>query len=187
MRCSATYLKASHLIHCKRVWWFWRTKPGFCLFVGTLESCRLIHARECITILVNLRLFSCLKLIYGPQQHGLMFGSSYLNHLDMSFWLGSWYEHPLQSICILQRSPISVWFYPCSYICNRLKMPKKSQINEYSDMYRFYPSIQPEFWFGESVLSHTTWFTFGVCSWSVGVEVWTNGDFTLILRVSNSC
>jgi hypothetical protein len=28
--------------------------------------------------------FSCLKLIYGPQQHGLMFGSSYLNHLDMS-------------------------------------------------------------------------------------------------------
>ena len=28
--------------------------------------------------------FSCLKLIYGPQQHGLLFGSSYLNHLDMS-------------------------------------------------------------------------------------------------------
>jgi hypothetical protein len=27
--------------------------------------------------------FSCLKLIYEPQQHGLMFGSSYLNHLDM--------------------------------------------------------------------------------------------------------
>jgi hypothetical protein len=33
--------------------------------------------------------FSCLKLIYGPQQHGLMFGSSYLNHLDMSSQLGS--------------------------------------------------------------------------------------------------
>ena len=28
--------------------------------------------------------FSCLKLMYGPQQHGLMFGSSYLNHLDMN-------------------------------------------------------------------------------------------------------
>jgi hypothetical protein len=26
-----------------------------------------------------------------------------------------------------------VWFYPCSYICNYLKMPKKSQIDEYSD------------------------------------------------------
>jgi hypothetical protein len=78
--------------------------------------------------------FSWLKLIYGPQQHGLMFGSSYLNHLGMSFWLVSWYEHPLQSICILQHTPIYVWFYPCSYICNCLKMPKKSQINEYSDV-----------------------------------------------------
>jgi hypothetical protein len=48
--------------------------------------------------------------------------------------LSSWYEHPLQSICILQHSPIFVWFYPCSYICNCLKMPKKSQINEYSDI-----------------------------------------------------
>jgi hypothetical protein len=47
--------------------------------------------------------------------------------------LGSWYEHLFQSICILQHSPISVWFYPCSYICNCFKMPKKSQINEYSD------------------------------------------------------
>ena len=28
--------------------------------------------------------FSCVKLIYGPQQHGLMFGLSYLNHLDMN-------------------------------------------------------------------------------------------------------
>ena len=58
-----------------------------------------------------------------------MFGLSYLNHLDMSFW----YEHPLQSNCILQHSPISVWFYLCSYICNCLKMPKKFQISEYSD------------------------------------------------------
>jgi hypothetical protein len=66
-----------------------------------------------------------------------MFGSSCLNHLDMSSKLGSWYEHPLQSICILQHSPIHVWFYPCSYICNCLKMPKKSQINDYSDMVRF--------------------------------------------------
>ena len=39
----------------------------------------------------------------------------------------------LQSICISQYSPISVLFYPCSYICNCLKMLKKSQINEYSD------------------------------------------------------
>ena len=63
-----------------------------------------------------------------------MFGSSYLNHLHMSFWLGSWYEHPLQNICILQYSPLYVWFYLCSYSCNCLKMPKKSQINEYSDL-----------------------------------------------------
>ena len=26
-----------------------------------------------------------------------------------------------------------MWFYSCSYICNYLKLPKKSQINEYSD------------------------------------------------------
>ena len=64
-----------------------------------------------------------------------MFGSSYLNHLDMSSCLGSWYEHPLQSICILQHSPKSVWFYSCSYICNCLKMPKKSQINEKEKFY----------------------------------------------------
>ena len=53
--------------------------------------------------------------------------------------MGSWYEHPLQSICILQHSPISVWFYPCSYICNCLKMPKKSQLNEYTDLSRESP------------------------------------------------
>ena len=55
----------------------------------------------------------------------------------------SWYEFLigfliwtlLQSICILQHSPISVWFYPCSYICNCLKLPTKSQINKYSDQY----------------------------------------------------
>ena len=42
------------------------------------------------------------------------------------------YEHMLRSICILQHSPIwSMWFYPCSYICNCLKLPKISQINEY--------------------------------------------------------
>ena len=28
---------------------------------------------------------SQINIWYGPQQHGLMFGSSYLNHLDMSF------------------------------------------------------------------------------------------------------
>ena len=55
----------------------------------------------------------------------------------------SWYEFligfliwtPASKYCILQHSPISVWFYPCSYICNCLKMPKKSQINEYSDIH----------------------------------------------------
>ena len=51
----------------------------------------------------------------------------------MNSQLGSWYEHPLQSICILQHSPISVWFYPSSNIYNCLQMPKKSQINNYSD------------------------------------------------------
>ena len=58
--------------------------------------------------------FSCLKSISEPQQRVLMFGSSYLNHLELSYWLGSWYEHPFQSIWILQHSPISTWFYPCS-------------------------------------------------------------------------
>jgi hypothetical protein len=49
----------------------------------------LINSPPCLFIkLLHISLysliFSCLKLIYGPQQHGLMFGSSYLNHLDMS-------------------------------------------------------------------------------------------------------
>ena len=47
----------------------------------------------------------------------------------------SQFAHPLQSICILQYSPISVWFFPCSYICHCLQMAKMSQINEYSDGY----------------------------------------------------
>ena len=37
-----------------------------------------------ITIFINLRLSLVLFLKYGPQQHGLKFGSSYLNYLDMS-------------------------------------------------------------------------------------------------------
>ena len=45
----------------------------------------------------------------------------------------SQFAHSLQSICILQYSSISVWFFPCSYIFHCLQMPKKSQINEYSD------------------------------------------------------
>ena len=49
--------------------------------------------------------------------------------------------HPLQSICISQHSPILVWVYSCSYICNCLKMPKKSQINEYSHF-----SVREDFW-----------------------------------------
>jgi hypothetical protein len=48
------------------------------------------------------------------------------------FLIGFLIWTPASSICILQHSPISVWFYPCSYICNWLKMPKKSQMNEYS-------------------------------------------------------
>jgi len=77
--------------------------------------------------------FSCLKLIYGSEQHGLMFGSSNLNHLDMSSYLGSWYEHPLQSICILQHSPIFVWFIHVLIFVTVSKC-QKIQINEYSDM-----------------------------------------------------
>ena len=37
-----------------------------------------------ITIFVNLRVSLVSTLIYGPQQDGLMFGSSYLNHVDTS-------------------------------------------------------------------------------------------------------
>ena len=55
------------------VWW----NGAKCIKVG-------IKCAAFITIFVNSRLSLCLKLIYGPQQHGLMFGSSYLNHLDMS-------------------------------------------------------------------------------------------------------
>ena len=98
-----------------RTWWSW---PPFC-----------IQPTSSINCLISL--YSLIwDFLYAPQQYALMFGLSYLNHLDMS----SWYEHPLQSICILQHSPISVWFYPCFYICNCLKMPKRSQINEYSDL-----------------------------------------------------
>ena len=32
-------------------------------------------------------------------------------------------------------------FYPCSYICNRLTMPKKSQINDYSDKFEKFNKI----------------------------------------------
>jgi hypothetical protein len=73
----------------------------------------------------SFKTFFCLKLIYRPQQHGLMFGLSYLNHLDMNtrFKVFASYNI-LQYLCD---------FYPCSYICNCIKMLKKSQINEYSD------------------------------------------------------
>ena len=37
-----------------------------------------------ITMFINLRLSLVSKLIYGPQQHVIMFKSSYINHLDMS-------------------------------------------------------------------------------------------------------
>ena len=48
-------------------------------------------------------------------------------------------------------SNICVWFYPCSYICDCLKMPKKSQINEYSDHYWRY-----EYLYGVVDLPHTS-------------------------------
>ena len=66
-------------------------------------------------------------------KHGLMFGSSYLNHLHMIYELCSWYEHPLQSILHHTTFSNICVMYPCSYICDCLKMPKKSQINECSD------------------------------------------------------
>ena len=80
--------------------------------------------------------------IYGPQQHGLNVWVVLPKPSWYELWLGSWYEHPLQSICILQYSSKSVWFYPCSYVCDCFKMPKKSQINEYSEIveYTNYPS-----------------------------------------------
>jgi hypothetical protein len=40
--------------------------------------------RVALSLYSLIEIFSCLKLIYGPQQHGQMFGSFYLNHLDMS-------------------------------------------------------------------------------------------------------
>jgi hypothetical protein len=60
-----------------------------------------------------------------------MFGSSYLIK-------PSWYEFLIWTpaskyLHLTTFSNICVWFYPCSYICDCLKMPKKSQINEYSD------------------------------------------------------
>jgi hypothetical protein len=53
------------------------TTFSFIKFVANLWKWQIHYIRQFET-------FSCLKLIYRPQQHGLMFGSSYLNHLDMS-------------------------------------------------------------------------------------------------------
>ena len=44
------------------------------------------------------------------------------------FLIGFLIWTPASSICILQHSPISMWFYPCSCICNCLKMPKSSKL-----------------------------------------------------------
>jgi hypothetical protein len=47
--------------------------------------CRLICSNITILNFLNLRPISCLKVVYGPQQHGLMFGSCFLNHdIEMS-------------------------------------------------------------------------------------------------------
>ena len=35
--------------------------------------------------------------------------------------------------------------YPCSYICNCLKMSRKSQINEYSDCFNFIEQVKFDF------------------------------------------
>ena len=97
----------------------------------TLSSTVVFHLDLSLYSLIET--LSCLKLIYGPQQHGIMFVLSYLNHLDMSLigfliWTpASKYLHltTFSKICVI----LSMFLY-----CNCLKMPKKSQINEYSDI-----------------------------------------------------
>jgi hypothetical protein len=58
--------------------------PLSSLSFALLVTLKMDEHRHKITVFVYLRLFPCLKLIYEPQQHGLMFGSSYPNHLDVS-------------------------------------------------------------------------------------------------------
>jgi len=70
-----------------------RWKSGMLIFIQRLYEMNLQSNPLSISLSLEIshvcshhyiRIFSCLKLIYGPQQHGLMFGSSFLNHLDMS-------------------------------------------------------------------------------------------------------
>ena len=63
-----------------------------------------------------------------------MYGSPYLNHLDMNTRF-----KVFASYNILQ---YVFDFYPCSYIRNCLKMPKKSQINEYSDHFMLFKFVR---------------------------------------------
>ena len=80
--------------------------------------------------------FSCLRLIYGPQQQGLMFGSWVLPKpsryeflIGFLIWTpASKYLHltTFSNMCV-----IFIHVLTC-VIC--LKMPKRSQINENSDM-----------------------------------------------------
>ena len=44
----------------------------------------LFYTLKYISLYSLIETFFCLKLINRPQQHGPVFGSSYLNHLDMS-------------------------------------------------------------------------------------------------------
>jgi len=128
----------------------WAT-PTVCAPASTQNETKQLCQQECLNVCwihpfdLNLVHFASSEL-YSLMWDFLL---SQINIWTSTTWSNvwvvlpkpSWYEFligfliwtPLQSICILQHSPISVWFYPCSYICNCLKMPKKSQINEYSD------------------------------------------------------
>ena len=77
--------------HLGAVCWVAWLHDRFCLILlqskeRGLREWEVLHPRSKphITIFVNLRLSLVSNLIYGPQQHGLMFGPSNLNHLDMS-------------------------------------------------------------------------------------------------------
>ena len=110
-----------------RTWWSW---PPFC-----------IQPTSSINCLISPYLLIW-DFLYAPQQYALMFGLSYLNHLDMS----SWYEHSLQSICILQHSPIYVWFIHVLIfvtVSKCRKSPKLTNIVIYANWYILCSSSLP--------------------------------------------
>ncbi len=86
---------------------------------------------------------NCLKCQKSPKLTNIVMTTTWSNVVTYTIfkWVLNWVKglgekaynnHFCCMICILQHSPISVWFYPCSYICNCLKMPKKFQIHKYS-------------------------------------------------------